>query len=216
MSGLDDLLKALETLPGDVDLRYELRTLRAIRAWAIEQLGLDYEPGDRVVICSPEPSTRGGGWTHYSEALAIGQTGIATKIEFSLSSNAWYVTVGMDRAWSVSDNGEKVTRHWRGPADLTPEGFEPPSEFDQEYYPNGQVKHFYMKTAWVKKFVPEPEEEPMGDVTKIRLYETADGDAAAIDEQWVNNGDWAELDALADRLKKHAAELREKYLAEEE
>lgn len=151
MSQLDDLLKAIDTTRSG-DLRHEIENLRAIKAWAIQQTGIDYEPGDRVVIVSSRPSTTGRGWHHYREALAVGRTGVAGEITFSDFHDRWYVLVGMDRAWSVHDGPGGAIRYWKGPAELTPEGFTPPSKHDQEHHPDGQTQHFSMPLDWVKKF----------------------------------------------------------------
>ena len=156
MSGLDDLLKALQIPTGNADLKYELETLQAIRQWAIDQLGLDYEEGDRVMIIHPRPSQVGGGWAHWSEALEIGQTGIAGELKFDKRKGEWYLIVGMDRAWSVSDFSGK--RYWHGPAHLTPEGYEPPSKHDQEHHPDGQTQWFHMDPSWIQKFTGEIDE----------------------------------------------------------
>lgn len=146
MSYINDMIEALDsTRIGD--LRSELKNLQAIKAWSIGQLGLDCQPGDRVTIVSEQPSSTGRGWAAYSEALALGQTGIAGEITFNEYANRWQVDVGLDRCWSTHDD----RRYWKGPAELTPEGFIPPDDYDQKTWPNGRVKHFSMDVSWVRK-----------------------------------------------------------------
>jgi len=134
-------------------LKHELDNLRAIRDWAIANLGLDYTAGDRVVIDSVKPSRVGGGWTAYAEALVIGQTGVAGEIKFNAARWTWQVTVTMDRAWATSrlHSDGKVTRFWCGPVGEIPEGYEPPSRYDQEHYPDGRGKNFMMDVTWVRR-----------------------------------------------------------------
>lgn len=163
MSNLDDFLAVLDsTRPHE--LRAELKTLQGIRSWAIEQLGLDYEVGDRVTIVNPRPSQTMGGWTHYREALAVGQTGIVARFGFDVHKKEWYIIVDLDRSWSLSEGPQGEKRYWNGPAHLTPEGFEPPSRYDREHYPEGKIKSFYMNPYWVTRYEPgesEPE-KPSG------------------------------------------------------
>lgn len=162
MSALDDLLKAFRDLRGQPlnDVLYEIEKLKAIKKWAIKQLGLDYAPGDRVQIVDPPSIRRDSGWWRYREALAAGQTGIAGEVWFSTDSGRWYVDLSMDRTWSVSEEdgyaGQpvKVTRYWNGPASETPEGYRPPSKFDQERHPGGKIKIFMMRADRLSK-VPD-------------------------------------------------------------
>lgn len=129
------------------DLKAEVDNLRAIKEWAVSNLGIDYTTGDRVQIVSPKPSQVGMGWLHYSEALAVGQTGIAGSISFNGHAKRWDVLVGMDRSWSNHLWRDRPTRYWNGPAAEIPEGFELPGG----YPPEGKVKHFSMPVAWVRK-----------------------------------------------------------------
>ena len=135
------------------ELKSEVKNLRAIKAWAIESLGVDYTTGDRVEIISPKPSESTGGWAAYSEALAVGRTGEAGEISFNCFANRWDVHLHMDRAWSTSSwgDGERIVRYWKGPADETPQWFEPPSVFDQQRYPDGKIKIFAMPVTWLRK-----------------------------------------------------------------
>ncbi|MGW2371741.1 hypothetical protein [Kitasatospora sp. NPDC001683] len=151
MTAADSALDAITAIDTHT-IRAELANLRAIREWALRQLNLDYQPGDRVVITSNEPSESGGGWAHYSEALAPGQTGIAGEITYNQYRGRWSVLVGMDHAWATSEQYDgTVTRYWSGPAAETPDGYEPPSRYDQEHHPDGRVKHFAMDVTWVRK-----------------------------------------------------------------
>lgn len=158
MSAIEATVDALKSLNLQA-LKSEVDNLRAIKEWALAQLKVDYRPGDRVVITSARPSEAGGGWHHYREALAPGQTGIAGEITFNSFSNCWQVLVGLDRTWSVHERGWGDTagliRYWNGPADETPEGYEPPRAYDQERHPDGKVKHFAMKVEWLAKAVTE-------------------------------------------------------------
>jgi hypothetical protein len=144
MSILEDLV-ALD-LAG---LKREHEYLTAVRDWAVANLGIDYETGDRVEIVSEKPSLSTDGWKIYAEALAVGQTGIAGEIAFNSYGNRWDVLVGMDRSWSTHHNDwqSRTTRYWNGPADEAPEGFTLPGG----YPPEGKVKHFFMPVSWVRK-----------------------------------------------------------------
>lgn len=151
MTSVDDAITAIKSFDLQA-IQAEVDELRAIRTWALEQIGVDFTAGDRVVIRSSKPSKVGHGWASYREALAIGQTGIAGEPYFNQSCQRWQVLVGMDRAGSIHESHDgTVTRYWRGPADETPDGYEPPSAFDQERHPNGVVKHFALDLAWIAK-----------------------------------------------------------------
>lgn len=163
MPAFDDALAALEGIDLQ-ELRAEVGNLRAVKEWALDQIAVDFQPGDRVVITSPEPSKTGGGWDHYREALAPGQTGIAGEITFNAYAKRWQCTVGMDRTWSVHPavlhgSRDGLIRHWNGPVRELPEGFEPQPAFHQERYPDGKVKHFGMDVRWLAKATPAVSEE---------------------------------------------------------
>lgn len=128
------------------DAKHELAKLTAIKAWAIAQLGIDYEVGDRVVITEEIPTDNG--WRPYRESLAIGQTGVVTDIDFSRHS--WYACVALESAWSVTETHGEVKRYWKGRAEDTPEGFEPPSKYEQKRYPDGKRKVFMLDVCWVR------------------------------------------------------------------
>lgn len=160
MSAIDDAFGALTDINLQ-EIRSEVTNLRAIKAWSLKQLGMDFEIGDRVQIIDDQPSSVGreSGWYSYREALAVGQTGIAEEVFFNASHGIWQIDVAMDRTWSVHDRDvftgrgyEKVyTRYWNGPASETPEGFDAPSKFDQEKWPHGKVKHFFLNVRWLAK-----------------------------------------------------------------
>lgn len=133
------------------ELKSEVTTLRAIKAWAVNSLSVDYTTGDRIEIVSPAPSGSSGGWAPYAEALEVGRTGEAGEISFNCFANRWEVLLCMDRAWSVSHWSDGVRRYWKGPASETPDGFEPPTMFDQEHYPDGKIKIFAMPVTWLRK-----------------------------------------------------------------
>jgi hypothetical protein len=155
VTSIDDTLVALQGLNLQ-QLRYEVETLRATKVWAMTQLGVDYQPGDRVTITSPDPAwqadDRNSGWHPYRESLAVGQTGIAGEITFNASRDRWQTLVGLDRAWSISTNGwggsARLVRHWRGPAREAPDGYELYDGWEQRH-PEGQVKWFAMDARWV-------------------------------------------------------------------
>lgn len=153
MTTVEEAVTALRSIDLQ-SLQSEVDNLRAIKTWAMNRLGVDYQPGDRVTIISPEPSEIGGGWEHYREALAPGQTGIAGSITFNQFSKRWQVLVGMDRAWSIHaegwGDGARTVRHWRGVASEAPAGYELYDKWEQRY-PNGQVKHFSMAVEWLAK-----------------------------------------------------------------
>jgi len=152
----DDLLDKLASVNTQT-LRYEVEKLRAIKTWALDHLGIDYKPGDTVVITSPKPSQVGGGWDRYREALAPGQTGTAGEITFNPHGKRWQCTVVMTRTWTVNEQRDglghlrETTRRWKGPADETPDGFEPPSPYDRQRYPDGEPVHFFMDVTWLAK-----------------------------------------------------------------
>jgi hypothetical protein len=151
MRAIEEAIEAIRSIDLQA-LHYEVKVLRAIKDWAMQQLNVDYKPGDRVVIVSNGPSGVGGGWAGYSEALAPGQMGVAGEIGFNTHSGRWYVMVGLDRSWETSHNHDGMaTRYWNGPAAETPPGFKPPSAFDQERNPEGRVKWFAMQLGWVRK-----------------------------------------------------------------
>jgi len=169
MTDLRHTLDALNAL--DLQrVRYELETLEAIRDWAMQQLHIDYRPGDRIVIVDDRPSSVGRehGWYTYREALAPGQTGTAGPIRFNTASKTWNVEVCMSRTWTVEErdthgpNGVDRTliRHWNGPASETPDGYQPPSPYRQEQHPDGRTVSFCMDVTYVAKAPDTPGDTP--------------------------------------------------------
>lgn len=137
---------------GSVDtgkIRYEVETLRKIKAWALDHLGVDYKVGDRVKIVQPIPTDNG--WHHYREALTVGATGAVEEISFNGIYGYWQAMFVPDREWSVSEDlsGGRVRRYWNGPAIETPDGFEPPSKFEQEHHPAGRKHRFAFLVEWL-------------------------------------------------------------------
>jgi hypothetical protein len=167
MTALDDLLDQLATTRVH-NMRNEIERLRAIEAWARTQLPIDYKTGDRVVIVTDRPTSPGGGWAQYAEALQPGQTGIAGESTIHPHNSSWRVLVGLDRCWSAhprNDFDRTVDRYWEGPADQTPDGYRAPSRYDQERHPNGKISWFSMDVAWVKRAASDqPGPQPLNDL----------------------------------------------------
>ncbi|MFI5814919.1 hypothetical protein ACIA7S_28670 [Streptomyces sp. NPDC051643] len=150
MTDLRDTLTALASL--DLrSLRNELDRLVAIREWAMDQIGVDYKVGDRVIITDLNVSRVDPthGWYPYREALALGQGGTVEEITFNTHSKRWVTCVAMTHTWSVHEQGwglnTKQVRYWNGPADETPDGYTPPLT------PNGKTKHFYISADSISK-----------------------------------------------------------------
>lgn len=155
MTDLHDLLDLLKRTRPET-LRHEVENLEAIRDWAQRQAFGDVKPGDVVKIAEGFRIARGpeSGWWHYRECLAPGSGAEVTEIKFSTVHGRWYALIRPLRQWSVGGFRDPEERHWHGPAADTPEGMEPPSEFDQEHYPEGR-KHTFM-------FWPEDLDLPQG------------------------------------------------------
>ena len=151
-SQIAQLLDTIEKL-NHQEFRFELRTLYAIREWAMRKACIDFMEGDAVVIV--QDIRTDNGWAPYKEALVQGATGTVIKIDFL---KGWYALVALDRAWTVNilPNGP-MTRCWKGRAEDTPEGMEPPTEFDQEHHPQGKRKSFMLDVKWLRKRNPEDE-----------------------------------------------------------
>ncbi len=115
-----DVLAAIDTQ----SIRYEVRKLAAIRAWAMRQLGVDYEVGDRVEFTTA-PRTDNG-WHAYRECLVVGATAVVTGIDFNEPHDYWFADIVLDREWSVGSPfpDGRVTRWWNGPPGELPDGFE--------------------------------------------------------------------------------------------
>lgn len=152
VSEIDEILEFVSSI--DIQsLKWQIRKYRSIREWALQQLGIDYRVGDRVQIIKKLKTDNG--WACYAEALAVGQTGRVVEVDFSEYAKKWFVTVALDKAWSVShrSNGETI-RYWRGKVSETPEGMVAPSQVEQEHYPDGKVKYFMLWTDEVRKHIP--------------------------------------------------------------
>jgi len=150
LSNLDDLVSWLDKI-NTQEFRYELEKLRAIRRWAFERAGIDYDEGDQVRIDGDYAVSRQNrdgspnGWWHYRECLAGGSLGTVVRIDFSPHHMAWYADFQPDREWSVDESGSRTVRRWHGPVADTPEGHEPPSRYDQEQHPDGRKHTFSMR-----------------------------------------------------------------------
>ena len=156
---IGDLITCLSALNFQ-DFQYELKKLRALREWAFERAGINYEEGDKVrlndefFVSSKNRDGSPNGWWHYRECLAGGALGTAVRIDFSPYQMAWYTDFRPDREWSVSQERNGTVRRWHGPAADTPAGYEPPSTFDQEHYPDGRKHIFSMRAEQISK-LPE-------------------------------------------------------------
>jgi len=127
------------------ELRTDLDRLRGIERWAIKSLDLGWEGGGRVrLTCTPNTDN---GWRPYRECLIEGAEGTASAPFFSVLNGQWYAYFKPDREWSVHERGQSFIRFWNGRADETPEGFRPPSEYDQRTHPDGTRHTFMMRVT---------------------------------------------------------------------
>jgi hypothetical protein len=139
------------------DLRRELEKLQALRTWALERAGIDYAEGDEVrirsdyIVSSKNRDGSPNGWWHYRECLAGGALGTVTRVDFSPYQMAWYAGFRPAREWSLSEMGGEIVRHWHGPVADTPEGYRPPSQFDQDRYPEGRKHTFCMRAEDLRR-----------------------------------------------------------------
>lgn len=166
-----DRLRTVEEISdvlGRIDLqhlRYEFRKAAEIREWAIAHAGIDFGVGDQVEICDDfaarlKPDS---GWYTSREALAEGATATVEEIDFY---KGWYAKIVLNREWTVHKRGDgEVVRHWTGSTADTPDGYEPPSRYDQEHYPVGRKHSFMMRvehlqaTRVTRESVPSHESE---------------------------------------------------------
>jgi hypothetical protein len=157
MSQLDKLLDVVAQADAGV-LREEIDNLRGIKAWAISTLELDYEVGDKVVICSWDAQMAcKEGWKAYKDAFEPGKIiGTVESLKFSsYGKPGWYIDVSFDRLFRENGlYGTKEKYIWLGPESEKPEGMR------QHYKPEGTTKVFMFPPHWVKKYVPEDEEPP--------------------------------------------------------
>ena len=76
---IGQLLDVVEKLDHQ-KFRFELKTLYAIREWAMRKAGIDFGEGDTVVIV--QDIRTDNGWGPYKESLVRGATGTVAKIDF--------------------------------------------------------------------------------------------------------------------------------------
>lgn len=135
------------------DVKWELKKLRAIRDWALQRTGIDYQIGDTVGIV--RVLNTDNGWAPYRDALAPGASATVTDIDFNTYTESWYADIILDREWSVSDYPPPDGKtYWHGKAIDTPEGYEPPSKYDQERHPEGRRHSFSVPVAFLAKVRP--------------------------------------------------------------
>ena len=149
VSTLDEVLDTIRDI-NTQQMRFEISTLRAIRDWALRQTGIDFAEGDRVVIAEPLNIGRDSGWWSYRETLAVGQAGVVQKIEFNQYGDIWQASFYPDHEWVVTEwRGER--RHWHGPRKTTPDGYEPPSDYEAREYPEGRKHTFSINVKRLRK-----------------------------------------------------------------
>lgn len=105
MSEIDGLLAAVSGV-NMVNLRNEISNLRAVRDWAMRQIGADYAEGDEVTIISPEPQQVGGGWEAHKNCLRVGSKGIVDSISFNSAADKWVANV----RFADSDRGKNAEK----------------------------------------------------------------------------------------------------------
>lgn len=159
MKSVDEVLEFMCRIDTS-SIAYELKKLRAIRAWAMRRLGVDYVVGDRVAIAKVVVSGSSSGWWPYREALAPGALAVVQDIDYNTLLDEWDVAIQLDREWSVHErHGGGTVRFWNGAFRDTPEGMEPPSKYDRENSPEGRRHAFTMRVTDIRKYV-----EPVTDV----------------------------------------------------
>lgn len=148
---MNKLLDWLDGASSPSDLRYEINQARAIREWALAQLNVSVGDQVRIAVDLNINGQDSWGWMPSKEALAKGATATVVSIDFNQYCNdgagAWQAGIRLDREWSTGSTRRdgSVTRYWCGPAAETPEGYEPPSPYDQEKYPQGRRHTFAMQ-----------------------------------------------------------------------
>jgi hypothetical protein len=146
----DALTKLADALTGTSmgEVQYALRRLRAVERWALSQQPV--AAGDWVRIVHEIDFSRARGWSAARECLAVGATAEVKDVYFNTHDGRWYAGIILDREWTVSTLSGEVRRYWHGAAEETPEGFTPPSPYDQEHHPAGR-KHLYaMPVSWLE------------------------------------------------------------------
>lgn len=155
MTTVDEILDTISGIDTQ-KLRYEIQNLRAIREWALKQTGMDFVEGDRVVIAEDLDIKPDSGWWHYRETLAKGQTGIVKQIGFNDWHSYWYASFVPDQEWAITSwPTDAVLRYWHGPREATPEGYNPPSDYEAEHYPEGRKHTFSMNVKRLRKVIGE-------------------------------------------------------------
>lgn len=149
---MNKLLDWLEAAPSGGELRHEIKQAAAIRAWCYRQLGIEVGDRVRIAVDLNITATDAWGWLPYTEALAKGATATVVDIDFNPYCNdgegGWQAKIRLDREWSTGSplRDGTVKRYWHGPTAETPEGYEPPSPYDQEKYPLGRKHTFAIQT----------------------------------------------------------------------
>jgi len=155
----EELVDALDGIDLQT-LRYEVSKLRAVRGWALRQIGADFAVGDQVRIAEDLAIGRSSGWWSYRDCLDVGATGTVTDIDFSTYPDGgrgrWYAEIILDAEWSY---GYSDKRHWFGPATETPEGYEPPSAYDIGRYPEGNKHTFSIGVTKLRRVASEETEQ---------------------------------------------------------
>lgn len=163
-SGIETLLEQVDSWSRQ-DLKYELKKYKAIKDWAFKKAGINYGVGDTVRIKDGYRVTEklsdghANGWWPSRECLVPGALATVTEIDFNAAHNYWYADIVLDREWSVG-TGKDPDRYWHGPADDTPKGMKPPSQFDIDKYPNGRKHTFSFSAGHLEKVtVASPSED---------------------------------------------------------
>jgi hypothetical protein len=107
MSALDALVAAAAEAR---DVESELRTLRAIKQWALGSLHV--KDGDAVVLTVPVSTNNG--WAPYREVLVVGSTGVVNE-PWLASNGKWCGYFTPDVCWSVSNYPHRETRYTTSP-----------------------------------------------------------------------------------------------------
>jgi len=146
VTDIAEFLAWAKQMPSLQDLDYEMRKLTGIKEWAIRTL-TDLEVGDTAVIHGLTID-RDSGWWIYREALADGARCTVIDIDYNLPHAYWGAHVRLEREWAVGDEDK---RWWHGTADTTPEGFTPPSTYDQKRSPGGTRGMFFLPLTKLSK-----------------------------------------------------------------
>lgn len=139
-----DLIAWLDAAPRTGDLKHATEKAAAIRDWALTQLPIT--EGQRVTLTRDLVTNKATspGWWAYREALTEGATATVTDIDFHVHGRRWQAAIVLDRQWAVTDWGGAPRRYWQGTAADTPDGYEPPSTYDQRDRPEGKRSEFWV------------------------------------------------------------------------